>query len=154
MSTVCSILRCKEEDQDTGVGTSTSCSASCGAQRTVRAARGGHTILGTSITCSATRKSKGERTPNSNYSTISGTGTSKVGSNRASTIWSTMFRWTRSTSPRGSARRWPRPPVEEASGAVAHGATRAPPHPWPWAARIVQRIKKWASASAPAPSAG
>ena len=76
--------------------------------------RGGHTSLGTSITCSVTRKSRGERTPSSNCSTISGTGTSKVGSNRASTIWST---------------------VEWASGAVAHGATRAPPPPWPWAAR-------------------
>ena len=58
-------------------------------------------ILGTSITCSATRKSRGERSPRSNCSTISGTGTSKVGSNGASTIWSTVCRWTR-TCGRGS----------------------------------------------------
>ena len=49
MSTNCSTLRCKKEEIDTGVGTSTNCSAVCGARRTVRAARGGQTILGTSI---------------------------------------------------------------------------------------------------------
>ena len=94
MSTICSI-------QDTGVGTSNSCSASC---VTRTAARSGTTlskILGTSITCSATRTSRGERTPRSNCSTTSGTGTSKVGSNGASTIWSTVCRWTR-TCGRGS----------------------------------------------------
>ena len=54
------------------VGTSTNWSAICGVQRTVRAPRGGHTILGTSITCSATRTSRGAK-KSTNCSTICGT---------------------------------------------------------------------------------
>ena len=72
MSTICWTISCWSEERNNTVGTSTNCSAVCGARRTVRAARGGRTILGTSITCSATRKSRGAR-KSTNCSTICGT---------------------------------------------------------------------------------
>ena len=50
MLTSCSTFRCNEE-KDTIVGTSTSCSASCGSRTGVRAQSSSMRILGTSITC-------------------------------------------------------------------------------------------------------
>ena len=75
--------------RDTTVGASTG-STVCGARRTVRAARGGHTILGTSITWSGTGRSRGVRMSTS-CSTICGTitwnnGTSGTGSTICSTV--------------------------------------------------------------------
>ena len=56
----------------------------------MRAARGGHTILGTSITCSAIRKSRGARM-STNCSTICGTNTWSNGeTGTGSTICSTV----------------------------------------------------------------
>ena len=56
MSTCCSTVRCNEE-QKMIVGTSTSCSASCGTRTAVRAGTSKGWILGTSITCSASSES-------------------------------------------------------------------------------------------------
>ena len=65
-------------------------SANCGAQRTVRAPRGGHTILGTSITCSGSGWSKTFKTPTG--STMKSKGTTGT----ESAICSAVCRWTRS----------------------------------------------------------
>ena len=89
------------------MSTSTSCSARCGAQRTVRAALGGQTILGTSITCSATRKSRGE-SMSTNCSTVCGSTMKSFGTTGTeSAICSTVCHWIRSCgrpSTRGGGR--------------------------------------------------
>ena len=92
MSTVCSIIRCNEEN-DTIVGTSTSCSASCGSRTEVRSGMNSTKNLGTSITCSATGMSASRNwSTSTSCHTISGTGPSSVGNPGTSTIWSTACR--------------------------------------------------------------
>ena len=56
MSTCCSTVRCNEE-KEMIVGTSTSCSASCGTRTAVRIGTSKGRILGTSITCSGSGES-------------------------------------------------------------------------------------------------
>ena len=78
MSTVCSITRCNEEN-DTIVGNSTSCSASCGSRTEVRGGMRSMMILGTSITCSATGMSASKNwSTSTNCSPICATGTSRI----------------------------------------------------------------------------
>ena len=108
MATFCSIVRCGNEEEEIIVGTSTNWSAVCGARRTVRAARGGHTILGTSITYSATRKSRGARM-STNCSTICGANTWSNGTtSTGSTICSTVRCCTRACGSTSSNGCWPR----------------------------------------------
>ena len=75
------------------VGTSTSCSASCGSRTGVRAESSSMRILGTSITCSGTWISCDAKASTNSCSSISGTGTSSIG---AEMICSTVCRWSRS----------------------------------------------------------
>ena len=75
------------------VGTSTSCSASCGSRTGVRTESSSMRILGTSITCSGTWISCGAKTSTNSCSSISGTGTSNISEGM---ICSTVCRWTRS----------------------------------------------------------
>ena len=116
-----------------GTGTSTSCSAIRGERRTVREKRGGHEILGTSMTCSGRGKSKRASTA-TGWSTICGTGTSSVGNLGApSASCSTVCFWTRSCAPGGSARLAGRIPGGRASVPAGRSASRAlpPPPRWP-----------------------
>ena len=65
------------EHWDNTVGTSTNCSAICDSSTTVRPARDGQEILGTSITCSAIGLSK-DLIASISWSTICGTSRSKA----------------------------------------------------------------------------
>ena len=97
------------------VGTSTNCSAVCGTERTVRGQREG---VG-----SGTKESRAVKNDNS-WSTICGTGTSRVGDpDTASTIWSTVCRWTRSYLRQGCRPPW----VRGASGTWPCSASDASP---------------------------
>ena len=89
------------------VGTSTSCSASCGSRTEVRAGSSSMRILGTSITCSGTWISYGAKTSTNSCFSISGTGASSIG---ARMICSTVCRWIRSSG-RPSTRGGGIPPV-------------------------------------------
>ena len=100
MSTFCSIICCSK-DQDTTVGTSTSCSTSCGSRTAVRKETSSGTIMGTSITCSGSGESarKKRRSTSGNCTTICGAGSSRVRKGAKSTICCTVRRCTRACGP-------------------------------------------------------
>ena len=150
MSTFCFVMSCSK-DQDTIVGTSTSCSASCVSRTRARIGTSSDKILGTSITCSGSGKGMSRKCARfSNCPTICGAGSSRVSKGTGSTICCTVRRCARSCGLTSESRsgREPRrqaqhrrpwqstlclPPGEEdASGTPPCSATRdPPPRPWP-----------------------
>ena len=110
---------------DAGNGTSTNCSASCGARSGAPCGMvSSRMIVGTSITCSATRSSVTKNlTTSADWSTIYGTRTSTIGTGaRDSMIGSTVCRRNRACGPAGSPRLGRPPPA----GAPPRRAGRAP----------------------------
>ena len=100
---VCMMTQSRKE----GTGTSTNCSASCGARSSARCGMvSSRVIVGTSITCSATTGSVTKNlTTSDNWSTICGTRTSIIGTGaKDSMIGSTVCRRTRACGPGGSPR--------------------------------------------------
>ena len=97
MLTFCFVISCSK-DQDTIVGSSTSCSANCVSRTAVRMVTSSSKILGTSITCSGTGRSVSKKRMTScSCSTICGTGSSRRGTRgTASTFCSMVRRRTRS----------------------------------------------------------
>ena len=121
MSTICSALRCGSEEWDTIVGTSTNCSTACGALSTAREGHDDEETLGTSITCSATGKSKRRKNSNT-VSAICGARRSRICTNGQTFPMSCQP----ATSDRGAGRpRWGR----GASRNVTCCSSRASPGP-------------------------
>ena len=85
-----------------GTGTTTNCSASCGARNGAHCGMvSSRVIVGTSITCSATTGSVTKNlTTSDNWSTICGTGTSIIGTGTKDSMFgSTVRRRTRACGP-------------------------------------------------------
>ena len=82
MPTICSAIRKAMRVGERTVGTSTNCSADCGSGTRERDGHGEQEILGTSITCSATGRSK-RRKKSIAQSTTCGTGASRICTNGA-----------------------------------------------------------------------
>ena len=102
MSMICSTESCWSEEKDTTVGTSTNCSAICGALSTVRQQREGNEISGTSMTCSTgvcVSMSLKMLKMSTNCSPICGTGASRICTNGAS--WAICSAKCRPTRPCG-----------------------------------------------------
>ena len=102
MEASCSAVRCWRTATDNKVGTSTNCSTTCGSLRTAREGHEDEEIMGTSITCSGTGKSK-RRKKSIALSTICGTGASRISSMNCSVCRATLT-CQPATSDRGAGR--------------------------------------------------
>ena len=129
---ICSAVCCWSKEKDNTVGTSTNCSTNCGSGRAAREGQDDdEEIMGTSITCSATGRSK-RRKKSIALSTICGTGALRICTYGKSSINCSVCRATYTCQPTTSEVLAGPQLGEESSGTSPCGATRTPPPLRPW----------------------